>query len=372
MGVFDFIKGELLEIIEWTDDSRDTLSYRFPDDDKAIKNGAQLIVRESQVVQFVYLGEFGDTFGPGKHTLTTDNIPILTRLKSWKYGFNSPFKADVYYLNTRLFTGNKWGTANPIMVRDEDFGIVRARAFGIYDFKIVDAKLFLKEVAGSDQNFRLDEFSDTMRSRIVSVFSDALASARIPVLDVASRFTELGDALLPLINPVVSSKYGIQIASFVVENVSVPPEVEQAIDKKSSMAAIGNLNDFVKYQMAKGMEQPGGGGAAGTASELAVGFAIAQQIMAQQNLGNLKVTGAAGATGAPDAAGAAGAAAGAAGATGAVAAMPELLSPADVAKSIGVSEDDVMAIIQSGELASKKIGTSYRITRAALEKYLAS
>jgi excisionase family DNA binding protein len=245
------------------------------------------------------------------------------------------------------------------MVRDEDFGIVRARAFGIYDFKIVDAKLFLKEVAGSDQNFRLDEFSDTMRSRIVSVFSDALASARIPVLDVASRFTELGDALLPLINPVVSSKYGIQIASFVVENVSVPPEVEQAIDKRSSMAAIGNLNDFVKYQMAKGMEQPGGTSAAGTASELAVGFAIAQQIMAQQNLGNLKVTGAPGATGAS-------------GATGAAGALPELLSPADVAKSIGVAEDDVMAIIQSGELAAKKIGTSYRVTRAALDKYLAS
>ena len=186
MSVFDFIKGELLEVIEWTDDSRDTLSYRYPDEDKAIKNGAQLIVRESQLVQFVYLGEFGDTFGPGKHTLTTDNIPVLTRLKSWKYGFNSPFKADIYYLTTRLFTGNKWGTANPIMMRDDDFGIVRARAFGTYDFKIVDAKLFLKEVAGSDQNFRLDEFADTMRSRIVSVFSDALASAKVPVLDVAS------------------------------------------------------------------------------------------------------------------------------------------------------------------------------------------
>ena len=125
MGIFDFIKGELLEVIEWTDDSRDTLSYRFPDDDKAIKNGAQLIVRESQVAQFVYLGEFGDTFGPGKHTLTTDNIPVLTKLKSWKYGFNSPFKADVYYVITRLFTGNKWGTSNPIMLRDNDFGIVR-------------------------------------------------------------------------------------------------------------------------------------------------------------------------------------------------------------------------------------------------------
>ena len=130
MGIMDFLKGELLEIIEWTDDSRDTLSYRFPDEDKAIKRGAQLIVRESQIAQFVYVGEFGDTFGPGKHTLTTDNIPILTRLQSWKYGLESPFKADVYFLTTRLFTGNKWGTANPIMMRDADFGIVRARAFG--------------------------------------------------------------------------------------------------------------------------------------------------------------------------------------------------------------------------------------------------
>ena len=171
MGLMDFIKGELIDVIEWTDDSRDTLSFRYPDDDKAIKNGAQLIVRESQQVQFIYLGEFGDTFGPGKYTLTTDNIPVLTKLKSWKYGFNSPFKADVYYLNTRLFTGNKWGTANPIMVRDNDLGIVRVRAFGTYDFHIKDPKLFLKEVAGSDQNFRLDEFADTMRSRIVSIFS---------------------------------------------------------------------------------------------------------------------------------------------------------------------------------------------------------
>src|SRR5512138_261714 len=280
MGIFDFIKGELIDIIEWTDDSRDTLSYRFPDDDKAIKNGAQLIVRESQTAQFIYLGEFGDTFGPGKHTLTTDNIPVLTRLKSWKYGLNSPFKADVYYLNTRLFTGNKWGTANPFMLRDNDLGIVRARAFGIYDFKIIDAKLFLKEVAGSDQNFRLDEFADTMRSRIVSVFSDALASSHVPALDVATRFTELGEALLPLINPVVGSKYGLEITSFIVENVSVPPEFEEAIDKRSSMAAVGNLNDFVKYQMGKGMES-GGAGGGGMAAELAVGFGIAQQMMQQ-------------------------------------------------------------------------------------------
>ena len=280
MGIMDFIKGELLEIIEWTDDSRDTLSWRFPDEDKAIKNGAQLIVRESQVAQFVYVGEFGDTFKPGKHSLVTDNIPVLTRIKSWPFGFNSPFKADVYFVVTRLFTGNKWGTSNPIMLRDNDFGIVRVRAFGTYDFKIVDPKTFLREVAGSDHNFRLDEFADTMRSRIVSIFTDAIATAKIPVLDVASRYTELGDALLPLINPAIVAKYGLEITSFIVENVSVPPEVEQAIDKRSSMAAIGNLNEFVKYQMGKGFEAGGGGaGAAGTAAELAVGFGLAQQMM---------------------------------------------------------------------------------------------
>src|SRR6186997_2925755 len=269
MGITDFFKGELIDVIEWTDDSRDTLSYRFPDDDKAIKNGAQLIVRESQQAQFVYVGEFGDTFGPGRHTLTTENIPILTKLKSWKFGFNSPFKADVYFVTTRLFTGNKWGTANPVMMRDADLGVVRVRAFGTYDFRVVDTKRFLKEVAGSDHNFRLDEFAETMRSRIVSVFGDAVASAHVPVFDVASRYMELGEALLPLINPVVSAKYGIEIASFVIENVSVPPEVEQAIDKRSSMAAVGNLNDYVKFQMAQGMGTGQGGGAGGFASEMA-------------------------------------------------------------------------------------------------------
>ena len=342
MGITDFFKGELIEVIEWTDDSRDTLSYRFPDDDKAIKNGAQLIVRESQVVQFVYLGAFGDLFSPGKHTLTTENIPILTKIASWKYGFNSPFKADVYYVLTRLFTGNKWGTSNPVMLRDNDFGVVRVRAFGTYDFKIVNPATFLREVAGSDHNFRLDEFSDTMRSRIVSLFTDAIASAKIPVLDVASRYTELGDALLPLINPAVTAKYGLEITSFIVENVSVPPEVEAAIDKRASMTTIGNLNDFVKYQMAQGFEK-GGAGAAGTAAELAVGFGLAQQMMQQ---------GFSGGAAAPTVA-------------------PELMAPADAARALGVSEADVLTVLESGELKGKKIGTSWRITRAALNAYLA-
>jgi len=356
MGLMDFIKGEFIDVIEWTDDSRDTLSFRFPDEDKAIKNGAQLIVRESQVAQFMYLGQFGDTFGPGKHSLTTDNIPVLTKLQSWKYLFNSPFKADVFYITTRLFTGNKWGTANPVMVRDDDFGIVRLRAFGTFDFKIINPPLFIKEVAGSDHHFRLDEFADTMRSRMVSVFSEALASAKVPVLDVATRYSELGEALLPIINPVVGAKYGLEIGSFIIENVSVPPEVEAAIDKRSSMAAIGNLNDYVKYQMGQGMAT-GNGGAGGTAAELAVGFGMAQQMM-QQGLMN------------PNAPSAPAIAGGAAPAP-AASVTTDLLAPADVAKSLGVSEDDVMAIIGTGELKAKKIGSSYRVTRTALDAYLA-
>src|SRR4029078_8664053 len=226
MGLMDFSKSQFIEIIEWTDDSRDTLSYRFPDEDKEIKRGAQLIVRESQDAQFVYLGQFGDLFGPGKHLLTTDNIPVLTRLQGWKYGFESPFKADVYYVTTRLFTGNKWGTSNPVMVRDQDFGIVRLRAFGTYDFRIVDVPKFLKEVAGTDNHFRLDEFADVMRSRLVSGVSEALATSKVPVLEVATRYSELGEALLPVLNPILKGKYGIEMASFVIENVSVPPEVE--------------------------------------------------------------------------------------------------------------------------------------------------
>jgi excisionase family DNA binding protein len=351
MGLMDFIKGELIEIIDWTDDSRDTLSYRFPDDDKEIKRGAQLVVRESQVAQFVYLGQFGDTYQPGKYSLTTDNIPVLTTLRGWKYGFESPFKADVYYVVTRVFTGNKWGTSNPVMMRDTDFGIVRLRAFGTYEFRIIEPKRFLKEVAGTDQHFRLDEFNDAMRSRIVSVFSEALATSKVPALDVATRYSELGSALLPLINPALGEKYGIEMTSFILENVSVPPEVEAAIDKRSSMAAVGNLNDFVKYQMAQGLEK-GGAGVAGLGAEFAVGAAVAQQMINQPGGIGAQATPAA----APPAATGAG--------------LPELLAPADAAKVLGVSESDVITSLESGDLKGRKIGTQWRITRAALQAFL--
>ncbi|HWD21083.1 MAG TPA: SPFH and helix-turn-helix domain-containing protein [Verrucomicrobiae bacterium] len=364
MSLINYLKTQFLEIIEWQDDSRDTISFRYPDMDKEIKNGAQLIVRESQTAQFVYLGQFGDTFGPGKHTLTTDNIPILSTLKGWKYGLHSPFKADVYFVNTRLFTGNKWGTANPIMMRDPDFGVVRARAFGTYDFHVTDVKLFLKEVAGTDDHFRLDEFSDTMRSRIVSVFTEALATAKVPVLDVASRYTELGAALLPAINPVVAAKYGIEISSFILENVSVPPEVEQAIDKRSSMGAIGNLNDYVKYQMAESMTRGGGaaGSMAGSAAGLGAGIAMGQQMAAAMN--TPQTTPPAAPPGAappvipPPSAPSSGGA--------------ELLAPADVAKVLGVTEADILATLEKGDLKGKKIGSVWRVTKGALDEFLKS
>lgn len=357
MGLMDYLKTQFLEIIQWQDDSRDTISWRFPDLDKEIKRGAQLIVRESQTAQFVYLGQFGDTFGPGTHTLVTDNLPILATLKGWKYGFESPFKADVYFVNTRLFTGNKWGTANPVMMRDPDFGIVRVRAYGTYDFKVVDVKRFLKEVAGTDDHFRLDEFADTMRSRLVSVFSDALATARIPVLDVAARYQEVGEALLPIINPNIKEKYGLEMSTFIVENVSLPPEVEQAIDKRTSMAAVGDLNDYVKFQMAQSMGHVGeGGNMANTAAQLGAGLAMGQQMMAAMSSAQSTASAVppviAGAGAPPPLAG------------------PELLSPADVARALSVSEADVLASLEKGDLKGRKIGASWRVTRKALDEFL--
>ena len=245
------------------------------------------------------------------------------------------------------------------MMRDADFGIVRVRAFGTFDFRIVEPKHFLKEVAGSDQHFRLDEFAETMRSRIISIFSDALATAKVPVLDLATRYSELGDALLPIINPIVTGKYGIEISSFILENASVPPEVEAAIDKRSSMGAIGNLNDYVKFQMAEGMAK-GGGGPGSTAAEMAVGFGMAQQMMGQ---GAFNM--AAGATPPPLPGAAAPAPAAAA-----VLAV-DVLTPAQVAESLGVTEQDVLSSLEAGDIKGKKIGSAWRVTKTALQEFLA-
>jgi excisionase family DNA binding protein len=245
------------------------------------------------------------------------------------------------------------------MMRDQDFGIVRVRAFGTYDFKVTNVPVFLKEVAGTDDHFRLDEFAETMRSRLVSQFSDALGAAKIPVTGLVGRFAELGDALLAVLNPKIRERYGIELAHFVIENVSVPPEVEQAIDKRAAMTTLGNLNDYVKYQM--GQSAPiaaAQGGEGAGAMQMGMGFAMAQQ-MAQQ------MAQPGGANPSPFAASAGGAAPGSS-------ALPDLLSPADVAKALTVSEADVLATLEKGELKGKKIGSTWRITRGAVDEFLKS
>ena len=364
MALMDFIKKQLIEIIEWQDDSRDTLSYRWPDEDKEIKNNAQIIVRESQVAQFVYLGQYADTLTPGKHTLTTQNIPVLSTILGWKYGFETPFKADVYYVTTRTFTGNKWGTANPIMMRDTDFGVVRMRAFGQYDFKIINPPLFLKEVAGTDDHFRLDEFADVMRSKIVTVFTEAIANAKVPALDVAARYSEIGAALLPAINPITTAKYGIEVTSFNIENVSLPPEVEQAIDKRGAMTTIGDMGDYIKYNMANAVAE-GKGGMMGFGAEFAVAMGVGQQMINQPG-GTVGVN--------PNAPkgmvpGAAAAPVAAAAASAAAPAM-ELMNPAQVAQVLGVAEADVLTELDAGTLKGRKIGTQWRVTKEAVDALL--
>ncbi len=272
---------------------------------------------------------------------------MLSRIRGWKYGLESPFKADIYFITTRLFTGIKWGTSNPVLLRDEDFGVVRVRSFGVYDFRIVDPPKFLTEVAGTDGHFQLGEFVDAMRSRIVSVFSEALACSKVPVLDIATRHSELGGALLPLINPALREKYGIESTSFLVENVSVPPDVEQAIDKRSSISVIGNLNDYVKYQMAQGMERHGSGLGA-MAAEMTVGMSIAQMILNQS-------TNATQPTPAP---------------VSQPEVIPDTIGPAEAAAILCVSEADVIMSLEAGDLKGRQVGTQWRIPKLAIADFL--
>lgn len=276
MGIFDKIRGEFIDIIEWTDNSTDTMVHRFERHNNEIKNGAKLTVRESQVAVFVDEGQIADVFPPGMYTLETANLPILSTLKGWKYGFNSPFKAEVYFVNTKRFTDLKWGTKNPIMMRDQDFGIVRVRAFGTYSMRVSDAGTFLKEIAGTNWQFTTDEISEQTRSWLVSSFADAVAEAKIPVIDLAAQYEEMGAILTSRVNPKFA-EHGLEVLNMTIENVSVPPEVEAAIDKRSSMGALGDLNKYMQYQAAESLtENPGGMGAMG--AQMGMGMAMANQM----------------------------------------------------------------------------------------------
>ncbi len=271
--------AELVDIIEWTDDASDTLVWRFPRYENEIKYGAQLIVRQSQAAVFVNMGEIADLFTSGKHELTTKNLPLLTTLMGWKYGFQSPFKAEIYFVNTRNFTNLKWGTKNPVILRDPEFGPVRLRSFGTYVAKVSEPVKFVRQIVGTGGHFTVEDVADQLRNIIVTRFSDMLGESGSPILDWAARYDELSCALAKIIAPEFQD-YGLEVTKLLVENISLPSEVEEALDKRSSMGIIGNLDNFMKFQSANAMtdaaKNPGGDASAGVG--MGIGMAMASQV----------------------------------------------------------------------------------------------
>ena len=283
MSIRDFVKSQFIEIIEWIDDGKDNIIYKFPDEDREIKMNAQLIVRESQVAIFLSEGTIADVFMPGRYELNTKNIPVLSRIKGWKYGFNSPFKADVYFVNTKQFVAKKWGTANPVLMRDPELGVIRLRGFGNYSFRITDAKTFFREIAGTNSIYTTDGVYDHLRSKLVSAFSDIVGKAKLPVVDMVGNYAALGSAVLENSKSRFEN-IGIDIASFAIENIALPPEVEKYVDKKSSMGVVGDMKAFTEFQVADSIPDAAAnpGGIAGLGAGLVMGKKIADTMMGSE------------------------------------------------------------------------------------------
>jgi membrane protease subunit (stomatin/prohibitin family) len=280
MGLGNWIGGQFIDIIEWTEPSQnEILAHRFTRHKNEIKNGAKLVVREGQAAGFVKEGQLADVKMPGMYTLDTNNFPILSTFLGWKYGFESPFKCEVYFIATRQWTDQKWGTQNPFMVRDPEFGPVRLRAFGNYAFKVTDPGTFLKELVATDPSFELYEISNQFRNVIVSRFIDALGNAKIPMLDLAGNYDKVSKLALDRIGPEMA-KMGVTLTQFFVENISLPAEVEQALDKRSQMAVLGNLDQYAKYQTSEAIRDAAKnpGGVAGIGAGLGAGVAVGQQM----------------------------------------------------------------------------------------------
>ena len=261
MGIFDFLSGEFIDVIHWTDDTRDTMVWRVEREGHEIKYGAKLTVREGQAAVFVHEGQLADVFTPGLYMLETNNMPILTTLMHWDHGFRSPFKSEIYFVNTTRFNDLKWGTKNPIIVRDPEFGPVRLRSYGTYSVKVSDPARFLTEIVGTDGEFTMDEISYQIRNIIVQEFSRTLARAQIPVLDMAANTRELGQLVSKEIEGKLA-EYGLSIPELYIENISLPPAVEAVMDKRSSMGVIGDLNEYMQFQAAEALGRDGGGAAA--------------------------------------------------------------------------------------------------------------
>jgi len=276
----DFMKSQFIEVIEWLDDSSDTMVHRFPVQGQEIKMGAQLTVREGQSVIFVNEGKIADVFAPGRHKLSTRNLPILTKLMAWKHGFNSPFKAEVYFMSTRQFTDQKWGTSNPVMLRDPELGAIRLRAFGIFSFKVNDPALFMREIVGTDGHFTTEEITGQLKRLTISGFSDLLAESKIPAFDLASKYDELSKKAKAKLTHEFRS-HGLELAKFYVENISFPAEVEEMLDKRTSMGVVGDMGRFTQFQTAKAIESAADnpGGAAGAGVGIGAGVAMGQSMM---------------------------------------------------------------------------------------------
>jgi membrane protease subunit (stomatin/prohibitin family) len=280
MSLWSRFKGELIDIIEWLDDSRDTMVFRFDRYGNEIKYGAKLIVREGQTAVFVNEGQLADVFQPGTYTLETRNLPLLSTLLGWKYGFASPFKAEVYFCSTRHFTDLKWGTKNPVMLRDAEFGPIRLRAFGTYAMRIQNPGAFIKDIVGTNAHFTTDGITDQLRNLIVSRFTDILGESKIPALELAANYDEFGQFLTQRISPDFA-QYGLELTRMLVENISLPPEVEQALDQRTKMGVIGNLQQYTQFQTAEAMRDAArnpAGGAAASGMGVGMGYAMGAQM----------------------------------------------------------------------------------------------
>ncbi|GAB3930218.1 SPFH domain-containing protein [Mucilaginibacter myungsuensis] len=286
MSFFNKLLGEFIDVIEWVDNTQNTLVWKFPRNDNAIKMGAKLTVRESQAAIFVNEGKIADVFMPGMYELQTSNMPILTTLNSWKHLFNSPFKVDIYFVSLRQFTNQKWGTKNPVMIRDAEFGPVRLRAFGSFNFRVFDPKMFFTEVSATNPNFNVEDISEQLRNTVVSRSMDAVAQSKLPVLDLAANYDELGALITKAVQPDMT-EIGLNVTKLLVENISLPAEVEQVLDKRSSMGIIGNLGAYAQFQAANAMEQnaTSGNSIGGTMASAGIGLATGAAMMGQ--MGNV-------------------------------------------------------------------------------------
>ncbi|NRA99790.1 MAG: SPFH domain-containing protein [Rhodobacteraceae bacterium] len=274
MGIFDFLSGEFIDVIHWTDDTRDTIVWRFERHGHEIKYGAKLTVREGQSAVFVHEGQLADVFTPGLYMLETNNMPIMTTLQHWDHGFKSPFKSEIYFVNTTRFTDLKWGTKNPIMLRDPEFGPTRIRAFGTYTIRVTDPGLFLTEIVGTDGEFTMDEISFQIRNIIVQEFSRIIAGSGIPVLDMAANTADLGKMLANEISGPIAA-YGLTLPELYIENISLPPAVEQALDKRTSMGVVGDLNRYTQFAAAEAMQNPDSGAGSGMGMGMGMGAGMA-------------------------------------------------------------------------------------------------